>query len=444
METQPPQHAAAGLPAKVSPWRTLSSGLTVVGLCIAVIVGSKVRDRVDEHRGPVGREPLAGLVASRQREAGGINLDAYYDEVEAILKSQYVDPITDDRKLAVGAVRGMVNSLGDPGSQFMERDAFTAYQNAQRGRFEGIGVDFYFEPNTIDLSADDVTSSDTDPTSDVVATRIPRLTVSSVIPGGPADKAGVKPGDWVDTVDGHWVIDAELIARYRKLSAAAAQGKASKVLDDLKKEIRDRADSAIMPLRALAILSLGESGKVSVTFNRAGGPPRKVEIQKAAVLDPGNFVTNGVIKLRFGKDAPEFLKSAIAGKGAVTIDLRGQPEGYFDSMVACLKLVGPSGAYGAFATYRKGQHPSPFVLTSGNPTPPKVTLLVDHSVRGPAAVFALALSAKGVAQLKGSEVSADRSRVVVEGLPDGSGYTLVTGEYRPATVAATRTKAVKS
>ena len=415
-----------------------------MGLCGAVIFGARARDRVDENRGQSSLEPLAGIVASNQKDAGGINLDAYYDEVEDILKAQYVEPIKDERKLAIGAVHGMVSSLGDPRSQFMEKDAFSEYQQAQEGHFSGIGVDFYLEPTNVDLSAGDEVASDTDPTSDFVATRIPRLVVSTVIPGGPADKAGVKAGDWVDTVDGHWVIDAELIARYRKLSLAALKGKAPKELDVLKKQIRDRAEAAIMPPRALTLLSLGSSGKVTVTWNRTGSAPRKVEIQKASVLDPGNVVTNGVIKLRFGKDAADFLKSAINGRRIVTIDLRDQPQGYFDSMVSCLKQIAPPGAYGAFASERKGEHPSPFVLASGNSAPPKVTLLVDRSVRGPAAVFALALSSRGIAKLQGSEVSVDRSRVVVEGLPDGSGFTLVTGDYEPGTVAAAPAKGAKA
>lgn len=403
-----------------------------------------MRDHVDENHGAAALEPLAGIVVSRQRDAGGVNLDAYYDVVEDILKAQYVEPITDEQKLAIGAVRGMVTSLGDPRSQFMDKDAFSEFQAAQEGRFSGIGVDFYFESTNVDLSAGDEVASDTDPTSDFVATRIPRLVVSTVIPGGPADKAGVKAGDWVDTVDGHWVIDAQLIKHFRNLSAAALLGKAPKELDELKKQIRGRAEAAIMPLRALTLLSLGSSGKVTVTWNRTGSAPRKVEIQKASVLDPGNVVTNGIIRLRFGKDASDFLKSAINRKRAVTIDLRDQPEGYFDSMVSCLKLIAPSGTYGMFAFERKGEHPAPFVLASGNSDPTKVTLLVDRSVRGPAAVFALALSSKGVAKLQGSEVSADRSRVVVEGLPDGSGFTLVTGDYQPGTVAVVRAKGAKA
>src|SRR5271166_657652 len=166
LETKPHLDAPNGVRSPASPMRTVLSGFAVVGLCMAMIAGTQQRDRLDRAHGAGADEPLAGIVASRQKDAGGINLDAYYDEVEEILKEQYVEPITDDQKLAVGAVRGMVTSLGDPRSQFMDKDAFAAYQQAQDGHFSGIGVDFDLEPTNVDLTADDPTSSDTDPTSD--------------------------------------------------------------------------------------------------------------------------------------------------------------------------------------------------------------------------------------------------------------------------------------
>ena len=151
------------------------------GAALSMLTAADLRDDIAGNRGVtvLTRAPLTGIVASRQKDAGGINLDAYYDQVEEILKTNYVEAIKDDEKLAVGAVRGMVTSLGDPESQFMDKDAFAAYQRAQDGRFAGIGVDFIFEPTSVDLSAGEDLSSDTDPTSDFVATRIPHLVVST-------------------------------------------------------------------------------------------------------------------------------------------------------------------------------------------------------------------------------------------------------------------------
>jgi carboxyl-terminal processing protease len=418
-----------------SPLRLLFSTAIVVLLSGALIAGANVRDWVDQNRGRVSADSTSGIVASTQRDAGGVDLDAYYHDVEDILKDHYVEPITDETKLAVGAVHGMVASLGDPRSQYMDKDAFSAYLDAQAGHFRGIGVDFRFQQLPYDLASGDETASDSDPTGDVADARIPRLVVNSVVPGGPADRAGVKPGDWVDTVDGHWVLDSEVIAKYRKLvadeNAAAKAGKLAPAKSEpLRRELAAKADASIMPIRAFADLALGKTGTVVVAWRRGNDPVRETKIEKSETNSAGNTTdASGVVHLRFSKDAGAFLKSAVAGKKAITIDLRGQPPGYYLAMVDCLKDVAPAGQYGGFKTLRKGEHLSPLTLESGNRAAPKLTLFVDGDVRGPAAIFALALSSRGLAKLKGGEVSDDRSRTDVEFLPDGSGYTLVTGDY---------------
>src|ERR1700722_14368366 len=178
----------------ITPLRTILATLVVVSLCAALSAGSYVRDWADQ--GSKGGEKIAsgrslddsgmtGIVASRQKEAGGINLDAYYDAVEETLKEQYVEPINSESKLAVGAIHGMITSLSDPNSRYMDKEAFGAYLQEQEGHFTGIGADFSFQSTGVDLSGDEQALSDTDPTSDFASTRIPRLTINSVVPGGP-------------------------------------------------------------------------------------------------------------------------------------------------------------------------------------------------------------------------------------------------------------------
>lgn len=411
--------------------RSIFSTAVVLSFCSALVGGVMVRDRVDGSPDRGTAATISGLVASNQKDVAGISLDRYYEDVEGILKQQYVEPITDETKLATGAVHGMVSSLNDPRSQYMDKDAFAAFQQAQTGQLTGIGADFRYEDVPYDLAPDaSLPAGDTDPIGDVSGNRIPILVVNSVAPGSPADKAGVQPGDWVDSVDGHWIINTEVIARYRKLAADALKGKKAAGLDELRRDLRSKVDTAIMPPRALAILSLGSSGSVSVVWHRGEAPVRTTTIVKSTTTDPSNQPNpGGVIRLRFGKDAPDFVKTLVAAKKPLVLDLRGQPEGYFDSMVACMRLVAPPGTYGEFKTARQGEHPEPFVITNGATSPLKLTLLVDGSVRGPAAIFALALSSKGIATLSGTEVSKDRGRTVVERLPDGTGYTLVTGDY---------------
>ena len=70
-------------------------------------------------------------------------------------------------------------------------------------------------------------------------------------------------------------------------------------------------------------------------------------------------------------------------------------------------------------------------VKSGNQHPPSIELVVDGTTRGAAEIFALALSSHHLAKLDGAETGGDRSVEQIVELPDGSGYTLKTGSYRP-------------
>jgi C-terminal processing protease CtpA/Prc len=134
--------------------------------------------------------------------------------------------------------------------------------------------------------------------------------------------------------------------------------------------------------------------------------------------------------LPFVPSSVDQLKAAIAGRSAVTIDLRNNTLGDFTVMRQCLAVVAPTGTYGYESSDRnaKGQ---PIRVAAGNASPPAVTLLTDRTTRGAAEIFALALSSRGIAKMSGGDTGGARDFYDIVSLPDGSGYTLVTGHYRP-------------
>jgi C-terminal processing protease CtpA/Prc len=97
-------------------------------------------------------------------------------------------------------------------------------------------------------------------------------------------------------------------------------------------------------------------------------------------------------------------------------------------MRRCLALVLPSGTYGSI-TKANGSSPRPLTISSGTQNPPKLTLIVDETTEGAAQVFTLVLQSAGRAKVEG-KLKNEAARVInVYRLPDGSGYTLVTGLY---------------
>ena len=361
-----------------------------------------------------------------------IPLGDFYVAMTDLLKQYYVEPITDDQKLASGAVRGMILSLGDPRCAFMDADEFRAFLNAREGRYSGIGVELDYRGSAtppkrvVPGTAEPVE----DPREAVLVSRVPYLVATMVVPGGPADRAGVKPGDVVSEIDGHWIPDAAEIARFDKAVKDFRDHKVPyAAVAKLKKSLSDKIERSLLPMKAKDRLILGKSGAVSVVWTR-GGTRRTTKIARGESEVTPFGIKGGAIVMRFDTEAPLRLRTAIKDKTSVTLDLRNNVDGDFDSMRGVLAVLAPSGDYGAISTKRK-ESAMRLVVTKGNPQPPKLTILVDGTTRGPAAILARALASRHRATLVGGPTGEDLSVREVVGLPDGTGYTLVTGEYRP-------------
>ena len=116
-------------------------------------------------------------------------LMAPFWEAWEILHDEYVDQPLDDGLLVQGAIRGMVDSLGDPHSSYMDPDEYLQANLPLDGEYEGIGAW---------VDADGAF-----------------LTIISAMPGSPAERGGLQPGDQVIGVDGEDVtgLDGNLVIR---------------------------------------------------------------------------------------------------------------------------------------------------------------------------------------------------------------------------------------
>jgi len=106
-----------------------------------------------------------------------------------LLHEQYVDQPIDDEQLMRGALSGMMDSLGDPYTSYMDPEEFQMLNDELQGNltYEGIGA-------WVDTSND-------------------FLTIISPMPGSPADQAGLRSGDKIIAIDGEDMagVDSELV-----------------------------------------------------------------------------------------------------------------------------------------------------------------------------------------------------------------------------------------
>ncbi len=404
--------------------KSLGATAIVLSSAGAILVGAVMRDRVDVG-GANDTMLVSGLIASRDKSE--VPEGDYFYEITNLLKQRYVERVDDEQKLALGAIRGMVSSLGDPDSVYMEKAVFQAHQAMRSGEFEGIGAQLelvYTEPRK---KEERIPGQPLAPEEALVSgIRIPKLTVVSIVPGGPADKAGVQVGDYVEYVDDHWVPNAETIASFRKLQQDFANGKVEwEEISRVRQELTKRTKKTVLPLKAREKLIVGKEGTVRVTWRR-GSQSLNTNITMGTSRLPGFSDVDGVIQMRFAPGAADALRDAIGDKDQVVIDLRNNANGLANPMLACLEVLLPKGKHGEL---KIGERTVPIEVKNGTDKPRQITLLVDKSTRGAAEVFADVLTKAGVAKATGGETAGHPILVEDYELPDGSGYSLAVAAY---------------
>lgn len=210
-------------------------------------------------------------------------------EVRDILNSQYYQNIDQD-VLLEGAIKGMVNAVGDPYTVFFNPDEYKDFNDDGAGNYVGIGV--------------------------IVGIREDKIVVITPFEGSPAFKAGLRSGDFITKVEGVEYKGTEL----------------------------DKAVSVIK----------GEEGKpVTLTIMR-DGVEEDVTIVRASitVVNVESEMLEGdighVTMLQFSDDTARQVREAmeeLKGQGAkgYILDLRGNPGGYLDEAVDVASLFVEKG-----------------------------------------------------------------------------------------------------
>ena len=104
----------------------------------------------------------------------GGKLDLFLQALD-IVKTDFVKKDLDDNKLIYGSIRGLLASLEDPYTRFMEPQAFREMKIRMSGTYSGVGIYIGIKGN--------------------------QLIVISPIPGTPAEKAGLRSKDKIMTID---------------------------------------------------------------------------------------------------------------------------------------------------------------------------------------------------------------------------------------------------
>jgi len=263
---------------------------------------------------------------------------ATFQQVYLLLKDQFVDNIDSDDPLAHGAASAMLASLDEPNSRFVDSDERSALEQQASGLFEGTGAVF-----TVRVVKRNGSLVDR------------QITVIDSIPGSPADKAGLKTGDVVTTIDGHWVVSYDPFQaqadQFKKLANdpfdldAAVDATEKKITDGF---TLDKAQSLLdttvgSPLR-LTIQRPGEPKPFDVILDVS--VPTQVKDIEFRKLDDGNgYIAFNAITDSTATDFQSAMSQLGDVKGMV-IDLRDCPGGQLDPAIQICQALAPDQPIG--------------------------------------------------------------------------------------------------
>ncbi|MBI4200637.1 MAG: S41 family peptidase [Chloroflexi bacterium] len=280
----------------------------------------------------------------------------------------------DPDRMKEAAIQGMLEALGNPYTTYLPPPQYQLEASSYSASFEGIGA--YVNP------------------------RDGQIVIVAPMPGSPAEKAGILPGDTILAVNG--------------------TSTAGMSLPDVILRIRGPRGTAV----ELLVLHPGEQGPVTISV------VRDIIKQTAVYWQP---LQPGIAYLRVAEfldtteqDVTGALKAIAAqGSNAIILDLRRNPGGLLATTVAVASQFLTDGLV-AYHVDGHGKRTDLAVKQGGvAPTAPMVVLIDRGSASG-SELLAGALQDHGRAILIGSRTFGKGSVNELRRLSDGSGLYLTT------------------
>ena len=317
---------------------------------------------------------LGGFVLGRVAGDTTYGQLALFNEVLRIVLDAYVEPVNVDRAMT-GARVGLTDAL-DGDSAYLDAEEFRAYQ-AVTGR-----------ENDAEIGV-------------ILSRRVSFLMVVSTRAGSPAEKAGIRPGDLVKTIDGH---------HSRPISAVAGQ----------------------------RMLRGAPGSVVKITLLRVGADPISVDVVRERLTPlsaSGRMLEGGAAYVKIGEFTPRMTEEVRAdvegfkraGAQKLVLDLRGAGYGELAEGVKVAELFMKGGVVAKVAGAKAEEQ----VL---NADPARsiwdrpMAVLTDNGTSGAGEIVAAALLDAGRASVVGEPTfgRAPIQRAIV--LPDG-GLVLTVARY---------------
>lgn len=340
--------------------------------------------------------PVVDCVAApkKKKEEPVVHLtdEQIYEELKKlalvfeVARDNFVEE-ADEKKMLEAAMNGMLGAL-DPHSSYLSADDFKEFNDKSHGEFGGLGIQI---------------------TSDRGAVR-----VISPIDDTPADKAGIKAGDYITHIDGEQVFDLTLNQAVKKMKGRpGTKVKLTVVSDD--------GEPKEMTLKR-AIIKV-ESVKHDVKMLADADPDDK-DTPKIGYIRISDF--GATTSRDLNKAIKELEKDKVVG---YVVDVRNNPGGYLTAAIDVSDAFLDGGEIvstrGKEKTDIERVFAKPGDAVNGKP----IVVLINHGSASASEIVAGALQDNGRGLVMGSQSFGKGSVQQQKPLGDGTAIHITIARY---------------
>lgn len=291
-----------------------------------------------------------------------------------MLIDQYFVDEADNAVVEDAAAEAIVEALGDKWSYYMTAEEYKAYQEAMANAYVGIGV-------TITQREDGY------------------INIVKVEPNGPAEEAGIQPGD--------------------VLTAVAGQDIASMDLEQIKGMVRGKEGTAVK----LRLLRDGEAYETEAQHRTIQSVVAKSQMLEGDI----GLVTIVNFDSRCAEETLAAVEQMVSqGAKGLIFDVRYNPGGYKHELVKILDCLLPEGPLFRSVDYEGKESVD---MSDENCLEIPMAVLINGDSYSAAEFFAAALSEYGVATLVGQPTTGKGHFQSTFKLFDGSAAVISVGKY---------------
>lgn len=350
--------------------------LTTLIVVCAIYLGVTIAGRIEAQKQKINK--LESEAVQQKKEEGFLTskVQQKIKTIQGLIDSMFYLHEVSDEELEEGIYRGMMKALNDPYSVYYSKEELDELMLNTQGVYYGIGAYILFD-------------------TDGNTTKI-----SSVMPGSPAEKAGLRANDLVYAIDGESIIGMD-------------------TSDSVKLIKGDNGTKVV-----LSILRAGTRMDVTVTRAKVETPTVEYKMMENDMGYIQILEFDNVTSSQFQKALTDLKQQNMKG---LVLDLRENPGGNLDTVVEIGGMILPKGL--VVYTEDKNGKKDEFWSDGKSELDIPMTVLVDMNSASAAEILAGAIQDYKKGTLIGTTTFGKGIVQAVRSLKDGSAIKVTMSSY---------------